>query len=135
MPEAVSFVASDELLEWLRAEADRRALTVPATVQALLVERYRGHEMTGPAEAAEADAGDGTASPPDPEDDLAALADEVASQGVNTDALDRHPGAWTMVDRGGERYYAVDLPDGDRRFHSTRSGAAETVAEAYGAQE
>jgi len=38
------------------------------------------------------------------DDDLAALADEVASQGVQRDALARHPEAWGMEERAGERY-------------------------------
>lgn len=131
MSEPISFVASDDLAEWLRAEADRRALTVPATVQQLLVEVYRERDSSPSRVAPESteqrdDDGGGETS-----DDLAALADEVANQGVERDALDRHPEAWTMEERAGERYYAVELRDGERRFHATRSGAAETITDAY----
>jgi hypothetical protein len=131
MPEPISFVAGDELAEWLRTEAERRALTVPATVQALLAETYHDRERDPPTQDAESEPFAPIGDDGDADDDLSALTDAVASQGVETDALDRHPGAWTMVDRGNERYYAVDLPDGDREFHSTRSSAAESVADAY----
>ena len=131
MPEAISFVAGDELAEWLRTEAERRALTVPATVQTLLAEAYHDCDPGRGVVAPGAGGDSFDTGPDDAGDDLAALTDAVASQGVETDALDRHPEAWTMVSRGGERYYAVDLPGGDREFHSTRSGAAESVADAY----
>jgi len=126
MAEHVSFVASDELAEWLREEADRRALTVEATVQELLATTYRsrGEEAV---DAATGGVDDGGVAD---DDDLAALADEVASQPAGTDALDHHPGAWTVERRGGEKYYVVTR--GRRSVHSSRADAAEALERRLG---
>jgi len=135
MPEHVSFVASDELAEWLREEADRRALTVEATVQELLAARYRGRVEgeRGTGAGADSDAGGPGIGGGDADDDLAALADEVASQPTGTDALDEHPDAWTVERRGGERYYVVTR--GQRSVHSSRADAAEALERRLGATE
>jgi hypothetical protein len=154
MAEHVSFVANDELADWLHDEADRRTLTVEATVQELLVAAYRG-DGGGPASGVEptgtdagpapttgastnaggdTGAGAGTAEPaggPDAgsvtdDDELAALADEVASQSTGTDVLSRHPEAWSVERRGGEKYYVV-TGGGERSVHSSRAGAAEAL--------
>jgi hypothetical protein len=151
MAEHVSFVASDELADWLRDEADRRALTVEATVQELLVAAYRGTEGGAYAEtnadSVDARADDETGTEPalnmadpasDPEvgsvtddDELAALADEVASQSTGTDVLSRYPEAWTVERRGGEKYYVVTGGD-ERSVHSSRAGAAEALERRLG---
>ncbi len=134
MAEHVSFIASDELAEWLREEADRRALTVEATVQELLAASYRGRREEADGEGvdtdSDADSGGPDAGGVTDDDDLAALADEVASQPAGTDALDNHPDAWTVERRGGERYYVITR--GERSVHSSRAGAAEVLERRVG---
>jgi hypothetical protein len=159
MAEHVSFVASDELADWLHEEADRRALTVEATVQELLVAAYRaerGGANTIPDADGDVDAntvelntdgdtgtGTGTAVSGDAsasadsnsrvtdDDELAALADEVASQSTGTDVLSRHPEAWSVERRGGEKYYVV-TGGGERSVHSSRAGAVEALERRLG---
>lgn len=145
MAEHVSFVASDELADWLHDEADRRALTVEATVQELLVAAYRGTEGGTVDTDGDADTDTGTepaldmadpASDPDvgsvtDDDELAALANEVASQSTGTDVLSRYPEAWTVERRGGEKYYVVTGGD-ERSVHSSRAGAAEALERRLG---
>jgi len=46
MSKTISFVASDELAEWLESEANDRMMTVSSTAQILLAEHVQGCEET-----------------------------------------------------------------------------------------
>lgn len=102
--QTISFVATDELAEWLDQEADNRMTTISSAAQQLLVERYRQQEQGG----AEADQG-GSAPADTPEA-----------------VFDRYEDAWYVPDS--EKYsYAVYDTNGNRRYYKTKERAAEGV--------
>lgn len=103
MSQTVSFVARDELAEWLKSRADEQMKSVSAVCQDIVAAEYRrqqaGKEESTPAE-----------SEPD------------------GDALDRHPDAWYRPDSDKGYQYAVRHPDGDgREYYKTRDGAASRI--------
>lgn len=118
MSKTISFVASDELAEFLEEESERRMTTISSTAQMLLAEKVR--EMQGGGSGAEADKSGS-------DDD-----DGNAEKSV----FDRHPDAWYRAD--GKKNYAVHVPEdadvtdsGKRRYYKTRSGVAEALRRWY----
>jgi len=107
MSKTISFVASDELADFLERESEKRMTTVSSTAQMLLAEKAR--EMDGVSEGAETD--------------------KTASESPR-DVFDRNPDAWYEAES--VKYdYAVYVPDdagvtdaGKTRYYKTRNGAA-----------
>ena len=117
MSKTISFVASDELAEFLEREAEERMTTVSSTAQMLLAEKVR-----------ETQAGEGSA--------------EAGKSGSELDPLDRppfteNPGAWYEPDtQDPDEIVAVRIPDSahvseDRRYYKTYPGAAKAIKRWY----
>jgi len=123
MSQTISFVASDELAEYLENEAERRYTTVSSTAQMLLAEKVR--------EEQDEDSGVETDKP--------ALAGDSATE---DDVLDQppfttHPQAWYEPDtKDPNEIVAVRIPDDvpgadDRRYYKTYEGAASAIKTWY----
>ena len=111
MSKTISFVATDELAEWIEEESNRRMTTVSSAAQQLLAEKYRAGQDG--AEAAK------PASEP------------------SKDVFDRNPDAWYHPNSQ-KHDYAVDVPDdagvhdeGKTRYFKTRSGAGKALKRWY----
>jgi hypothetical protein len=115
MSKTISFVASDELADFLSEESERRMTTVSSTAQMLLAEKAR--ETGGVGGGAE------TAKP--------------ASEPSEDDVFDRHPDAWYHPNSQ-KHDYAVHVPEssgvhdaGKKRYYKTRSGAGKALNRWY----
>ena len=114
MSKTISFVASDELADFLEEESERRMTTVSSTAQLLLAEKVR--EMDGGRETAEGLNG---------------------SEPSEDDVFDRHPDAW--YEPNSEKHnYAVYVPadagvhdEGKTRYYKTKHGAAKGLRRWY----
>lgn len=115
MGKTISFVATEKLAEWLEEESERRMTTISSTAQQLLAEKYR-EEQQGEDTTARDD--------PEPEDE------DVGEEEPEPDALDRNPDKWYRPDSK-QHDYAVNLPDGDRKYYKTRDGAAKRIRREY----
>jgi hypothetical protein len=104
MSKTISFVASDELAEYLEREAQERMTTVSSTAQMLLAEKVR--EMGGVSEGS-----------------------KTASGGSEGDVFDRNPEKWYRPD--GKYNLAVRLPNGETKYYKTRDGAAKRLRRHY----
>lgn len=102
--QTISFVATDELAEWLESESNSRMTTVSSVAQQLLVEKYREEQEEG----AGASQG-GSAGADDPEA-----------------VFEEYEDAWYTPDSD-QFQYAVYDPDERRRYYKTASGAAEAI--------
>lgn len=107
MSKTISFVASDELAEYLQEESERRMTTVSSTAQMLLAEKVR--EERTEQSGSEAERSDSSDSEPD--------------------VFGRHPDKWYRP--GGKYSYAVRHPDAETRYYKTKSGAAKRLRERY----
>lgn len=118
MSKTISFVASDDLAEFLEEESERRMTTVSSTAQMLLAEKVR--EMEG--------------------DDSGVEADKPGSGGdSNTvgDVFDRHSDKWYHPNSN-KYNFAVYEPEGtgtstagEARYYKTRNGAAKAIRRFY----
>ena len=103
----ISFVATEELADWLELEAENRMTTVSSAAQQLLVEKYRSTKVEA--------AGGGSAEVEPSEEEI----------------LASHTSRWAIPDS--DMYeYRVEKPDGDRRYYKTRRGAVEALMRFYG---
>lgn len=109
MSQTISFVASDELAEYLEEEAERRMTTVSSTAQMLLAEQVSEIENQT----------------------------ETESGGRKESIFAKYPDAWYEPDSL-ENDYAVYIPEGagtydegKTRYYKTRSGAAEALRRWY----
>jgi len=132
MSQTISFVASDELADFLEEEAERQMTTVSSTAQRLLAERVREQRQS-------------YSKPDDPEDGKKASErlQELEESGFlddeagEDDALGRYPDAWYRPNS--EKHdYAVDVPEdagvydeGKTRYFKTRGGAAQAITRWY----
>lgn len=115
MSKTISFVASDELANYLEEESERRLTTVSSTAQMLLAEKAR--EMGGVG---------GETEPA-----------ETAVEASDNDVFDDYPDAWYHP--SSQKYdYAVNVPEssgvydsGKTRYYKTREGAAEALRRWY----
>lgn len=123
MSETISFVASDELAEFLDREAEKRMTTVSSTAQMLLAEKAR--EMGDLDEdRAEGDEGgsNGAEASKDPLEQL---------------PFSTHPEAWYEPNASDpDKILAVRIPEEergaeDRRYYKTVAGAAEAIRRWY----
>ena len=108
----ISFVATEELAEWIEQESDRRMTTVSSAAQQLLAEKYRAEqESDGRAEASQ----NGSAGAED----------------TQPEALKRHSDKWWTPES--DVYdFAVREKDGGRRYYKTANGAAKCLKDLYG---
>lgn len=113
----ISFVAREELAEWIEEEADHRMTTVSSAAQQLLAEKYRAdQEEIGEVE-----------------DEEIAEQDEEADESPQwmDNLLEMYPDKWYRPDS--DNYdYAVRTPDGGRKYRSTKKGAVHLVNRYYG---
>lgn len=105
MSKTISFVASDELAEFLEEEAEKRMTTISSTAQMLLAEKAR--EMGEVSEGS----------------------DSGTSSGPNDPIFSRHSDKWYRPE--GKHDYAVELPEGGRKYYKTESGAAKRLRRDY----
>lgn len=110
MSQTVSFVARDELAEWLKSRADEQMKSVSAVCQDIVAAEYRRQQ-----------AGKEESTPTESEPD--------------GDALDRHPDAWYRP--SGKHDYAVRDPSdsGNTQYYKTRDGAASRIRRWYEGEE
>lgn len=118
MSQTISFVASDELAEYLENEAERRYTTVSSTAQMLLAEKVR--------EEQDKDSGVETDKP--------ASAGDSATEG---DVFERYPDAWYRPNSE-KNNYAVTVPEsvdrydsGEQRYYKTAQGARQALRRWY----
>jgi predicted transcriptional regulator len=110
MSKTVSFVARDELAEWLEQRADAEMKSISAVCQDIVAAEYRReHEEE-------------TAKP--------------GQSGAEGDVFDRFSDAWYKPK--GKYDYAVHIPEGsttadagDTRYYKTRDGAAKALRRWY----
>jgi hypothetical protein len=109
MSKTISFVASDELADYLEEEAERRMTTVSSTAQMLLAEHVSEVEQT----------------------------QKTDSEARTDSILERHPDAWYEPDSL-ENDYAVYVPDdagvhdeGKTRYFKTEGGASDALKRWY----
>jgi len=115
MSKTVSFVARDELAQWLEQRAEKQMKSISAVCQDIVAAEYRrqassdtskGGENTGKTEQTQSE----------------------------EDALDRHPDAWYRPD--GKYAFAVRHPsESDRKYYKTRDGAATRIRRWYEGEE
>ena len=115
MSKTISFVASDELANYLEEESERRLTTVSSTAQMLLAEKARETGGVG-----------GETEPA-----------ETAAEASDNDVFDEYSDAWYRPDSE-KRNYAVNVPEsagiydaGKTRYYKTRDGAAEALRRWY----
>lgn len=114
MSKTISFVASDELAEFLEEESERRMTTVSSTAQMLLAEKAREDgDVGGGAETAKS-----------------------ASES-SKDVLERNPDTWYHPNSH-KHDYAVYVPadagvhdEGKTRYFKTRRGAGKAITRWY----
>jgi predicted transcriptional regulator len=110
MSKTVSFVARDELAEWLEQRAEERMKSISAVCQDIVAEEYRRQQ-----------------------DEKADKPDQSEKKG---DVFDRNPNAWYKPN--GKYDYAVYIPEnadiseaGGTRYYKTRDGAAKALRRWY----
>lgn len=103
----ISFVATEELADWLELEAENRMTTVSSAAQQLLVEKYRSAKVEG------------------------ASSSSAEVEPSDEEILASHSSRWAVPDS--DTYeYRVEKPDGDRRYYKTRRGAVDALRRFYG---
>jgi hypothetical protein len=109
----VSFVAREELAEWLEEKADRQMTTVSSTVQQILADKYREEqENVGVSEEAQQEL-------------------DESGDGAPDDPLERWDEYWYHPN--GDNYeYAVRRPEERPLYHKTAEGARNALERVYG---
>jgi len=102
--QTISFVATDELAEWLESEAENRMTTISSASQQLLVEKYSEEREDGT---------DGSK-------------DGSARAGSLGGVFEQYGDAWYYPESEVHEYAVYD-PDGGRRYYKTKAGAAEAI--------
>lgn len=145
MSKTISFVASDELAEFLEKESDRRMTTISSTAQMLLAEHVRG--LRDDRAAAESETNyDGSeereessnerSDPPKEEvqeEEEPEPEEEETESGPVQQVFERHDEKWHYTREGSKNKVAVRMPDGELQYYLTERGAAARLAEEYGA--
>ena len=120
MSKTISFVASDELAEYLEEESERRMTTISSTAQMLLAEKARetGGVSTEPEQSGEEESGG------------------PKEEGEST-IFDECPEAW-YEPNSLKHDFAVEVPEdadvsdsGDVRYYKTERGAAKGLSRWY----
>ena len=128
MSKTVSFVARDELAEWLESQADAEMKTVSAVCQEIVAREYRrqSENERNPARLSETHSAQSEANLAQSETDSASSSFEQV--------LEAYPEKWYEPD--GARDYAVHEPEGKfmadgPRYFTTKQGAAEAILRWY----
>lgn len=114
MGETVSFVAREELAEWLEKRAEAEMKTVSSLVQDIVAEEYHRQRENSPSEGDD----DGP--------------DVGSDTGESNDPMERHPDVWYVPDS--DKYdFAVRHPsDGDAtEYYKTADGARKRILRWY----
>lgn len=115
MSKTVSFVARDELAEWLESQADEEMKTISSVVQDIVAENYRRN--------ARSDADSGDEQPENP---------------LENPPFTTYPDAWYEPETDdSDEIVAVRIPESadlseDRRYYKTYEGAAKSIRRFYG---
>jgi hypothetical protein len=124
MSKTISFVASDQLAEFLERESKKRMTTVSSTAQQLLAEKYR-EDHAGEEAAAVEDETNGTTTdeerPDTGDSDLPAV-------------FDRQADHWYIPDSEQDYIIAVRMPEDantGRKYFKTVNGAAKRLRREY----
>jgi hypothetical protein len=135
MGKTISFVATEQLAEWLEEESDRRMTTISSTAQQLLAEKYR-EEQKAESGAVEDSPEKGEDASRGEESGIGETETSDEEDGGEPDALERNPDVWYRSD--GEKNFAVWVPEdagvtdaGGRRYYKTRAGAAKGIERWY----
>lgn len=118
MSKTVSFVARDELAEWLESKADEEMKTTSSLVQDIVAAEYRREK----ADTDASDAGKRGGGVTDP---------------LEQSPFTEHPHAWYEPDTNDpDEIVAVRIPDSahiseDRRYYKTYDGAAKAIRRWY----
>lgn len=131
MSKTISFVASDELAEYLEKEADRRMTTISSTAQQMLAEYVR---MSDPSHSVETE---GRKTDVERMQEIREGALDPAQDDGADDPFQRHPDKW-YEPNSDKHDYAVDVPAdagiydaGETRYFKTRTGAAKALRRWY----
>lgn len=114
MGETVSFVAREELAEWLEKRAEEEMKTVSSLVQDIVAEEYHRQSENAGSQGGN----DG--------------ADVGSDTGDDNDPMERHPDVWYHPNS--DKYdYAVRHPeDGDKtEYYKTKKGARSRILKWY----
>jgi predicted transcriptional regulator len=107
MSKTVSFVARDELAEWLEQRAESEMKSISAVCQDIVAEEYKRQQSDGTSKA------------------------EQNHSEAAGDALERNPDAWYRPNSA-KHDFAVRSPDGDEtKYYKTREGAVKRVLRWY----
>ena len=120
MGKTISFVATDELAEWIEEESRRRMTTISSTAQQLLAEKYRA-ERDGSSSGGESSEG---------------TADSAGQGKGESDGLPavfrRHADKWYTPESDEGYKFAVRVPDRDsNKYYKTQEGAAKRLRREY----
>lgn len=108
----ISFVATEELADWIEEEADRRMTTISSAAQQLLAEKYRAeHELEEPGDDEPAD-------------------DEPADDDL-PEPFQLCPDKWWRPDSEKHKFAVRQPTDGTGRYYKTERGAAEALERWY----
>lgn len=113
MSKTVSFVARDELAEWLEQRAEAEMKSISAVCQDIVAAEYRRQESSNTSKGGE-------------------TADKGGQNQSEGGALERHPDAWYRPD--GKYNFAVRAPDSmdeSTKYYKTRDGAEARVLRWY----
>ena len=118
MSKTVSFVAREELAEWLESKADEEMKTVSSLVQDIVAAEYRRENTS--TDASDAGKGGGGVTSP-----------------LEQPPFTEHPNAWYEPNTDDpEEIVAVRIPEStnlseDRRYYKTYDGAAKSIRRWY----
>jgi hypothetical protein len=144
MSKTISFVATDELAEYLEAEAERRMTSISSTAQMLLAEKVREdrqREQAGNSQRG-AEGTDWGENPKDLKTDQERM-EELEEMGFFDEdsgeypILEAHSDAWYKPNSD-KHDYAVEVPEGagtydegETRYYKTANGAAQALRRWY----
>jgi len=121
MSKTISFRASEELDEFLEEEAERRLTTKSTVAQMLLAERVRQMKGAEEVEMSPGVEGDASSRSGDTKDGL-----ETSDPEEVLDEFDDH---W--YESTGATDYAIETPNGDKRYIDDASEAARVLLSYY----
>ena len=120
----ISFVASDDLAEWLEEESDKRMTSMSSTVQQLLAEMYR--ERAREEEQSDIQS-DGETETVDSDDEEQTVDDE--DNRYEYEILEEQSDKWYKPD---SEQYQFAVRDVENRYYKTEKGLANRLKRLYG---
>jgi len=119
----ISFVASDDLAEWLEEESDKRMTSMSSTVQQLLAEMYR--ERAREEEQSDIQS-DGETETVDSDDEEQTVDDE--DNRYEYEILEEQSDKWYKPD---SEQYQFAVRDVENRYYKTEKGLANRLKRLY----